>query len=435
MKRKVIEFGKVYISANENTNKLNAFCIDNKKSKEEFLVSNADLNRLLSSVRIIDAYQSKIRDSKGNLCDNNLAIKISKVKKEDGEFVTYITKIIFINYSDYSNYPFFENIKSKIYPLIKKHREKRNKEMLKTGLKRLVIMGSAVGILFTGTKLYKNGIFSEKEEDSSPIFIEDSSPIIIEDSSIVELENSGVDSEVVIDDNSQSIEISQPIIQDNSKELEYFNKFYEYASYYNLNEELKNTLYNNFKSRIINCDNMDLAIMESLYNYYENKIYNVVPISIVPNIQDNDIQCCTIIKYAKMKGITDPEILYTMLAVHNFETYAWETQEYGKSELCVQSNNFGGNVYGDTFQIYPTFEVGAYDFVCDFLRIYNNYYTGVNTIEYDIGSVYCTENMEGNYTPWYQEITDMKNKLKQDNKLEYYYKMMNEMNKEKVKGF
>lgn len=425
MKTKNVEYGKIYIYKHNNSNKFVVCCITKDGQREDLLLSHKELDKFFSNSLIYDAYSIKIKNEDGTISPNNLGVKLYKQRRENNQIVKYLTKVIFVNYSMYNDYPFFENIKTKVYPLLNKHNSRKSKKIILTGFGKLFVMGCAAGILVTGTKLYKSGIFNDKNVEKK----DDSSIIIEDDSSIDELII--IDNEIVLD--STPIQEEDNTLPIDNKEQEYIEKFNMYASYYNFDSNLTSELAAKYKLLIINNDNMDLAIMENLYDYYINNLYgNVI---VTPNTQDNDIQSCTIIKYAKMMGVRDPEILYTMLAVHNFETYAWQTQEYGKSDLCVQNNNFGGNIYGDEFQTYPTFEVGAYDFVDDFMRIYNQNYTGVNTIEYDIGSVYCTENMEGNDTPWYVEITNMKNKLKSENKLEYYYDMMNEMDNEKVKSF
>lgn len=331
-------------------------------------------------------------------------IKVSKTVKTKNGIVKKNGSVVFKNFEDLKNDELFEDLKPRIYPLLKKRAMAATRKLLVSGAKKILIGASAIGIIFGCTKLYQTGIFTDNTDSKTD-------------------NSSNIDSITMSYSDDSSTADNSLVRNDSYKEIK--DKFYYYGAYYNLNQFLIDDLYTQHKEKFVESTNLDYDIMTFIYDYYTENLYGQLVVT--PNTINNDEQCLTILKYAQLKGVTDEEVLYTMLAVHDLET-GW-----GKSELCVKDNNFGGNTFGDDFQTYPSYEVGAYDYVNDFVRIYKDTYTGINSIEYDMNPVYCTENVENVDTPWYAIVGDIKERLKKVNALEHYLDQLNEKVKVKTR--
>ena len=386
-------------------------------------LSESDLIDALDGFRFKDAFYTKDTD--------NLNVKMYYVAENKNE-TTNIT-LCFKDYSKFKGTYIYDCLNEYIYNTLKKHAKKASKKLALKGIKSMFICASCGLVIYGGVKLYTTGIFTEdtEQKDSSSIVIEDSS---MDDSSIEELVESSMidDTNVEKTGNKEVVYADESSVSEkkdiNNEEIDDLSqKFYLYASYFNFDEVTTKNLYLNNIEKINNSSNKYLEIINVLYDYYTENLYDSVYDSayIIPNTATDDEMNAAIINYAHINGVYDEEILYTMLAVHELET------GYGTSPLCLEDNNLGGNTYGDGFQTYPTYQVGAMDFVSDFIRIYEDTYNEYNTIEYNMNPVYCTENMPGVTTPWYQEIAGIKETLRANNELDKINSMLDE---EKVKS-
>lgn len=399
---RIKDIGKIVVTKDNEGNYYYEHIYNNKRIPLE--LSYNDFVESLETMNFDDAFY--FSNSK------NFCVKVSKINNTKYGETKNCGSIVFRDFDNIKNDELIKDLKPKIYPLLKKRAMAATKKLVLSGVKRIMVAAGAVGIIVVCTKVYKSGLFTDSSDSKNNSSMSSSSMMMDEtgknntvslsygDSSLIEPEKSGT-----------------PVVRDDTyKDIK--EKFNYYCKYYNFSESLINQLYEEHKQEFLNSKDLDSDIMSFIYEYYTEYLYDQLPVT--QNTVDNEEQSLTILKYAKMKGVSDEEVLYTMLAVHDFET-GW-----GKSILCKNDNNFGGNTFGDGFQTYPSYEVGAYDFVNDFMRIYKQTYTGYNSIEYDMNPVYCPENIDGNDTPWYVCIGEIKDELKNDNVLEEYLSKLNE---------
>ena len=114
-----------------------------------------------------------------------------------------------------------------------------------------------------------------------------------------------------------------------------------------------------------------------------------------------------------------------MLAVHQLET------GHGTSEVCYYKNNLGGNKVVNPYtgeleehQTYPNVEVGAIDFVNDFVRIMKDTYDPNLPIEEYMNPVYCETDS------WYITVKELKDNILTNNRLEEIEDVLAKMTKE-----
>ena len=144
--------------------------------------------------------------------------------------------------------------------------------------------------------------------------------------------------------------------------------------------------------------------------------------------------------YVDILNSNNEEVLYAMLSIHELET------GHGTSKLCLEKNNMGGITFvnPDTgeieFQHYPNAIAGALGFVINFDRIYKatipdeyqdynfDWSTCNNTIEYYMKPMYCAEPMNNGDPEWDEVVCNMKNTLKQNDRLKDINKLLNDLN-------
>lgn len=215
-----------------------------------------------------------------------------------------------------------------------------------------------------------------------------------------------------------------------SAEEELANECFDhYCEIFEIYGDEKEKLYYQNINKLIKENNIEQAVIELLYNYYSNNLYMQRPIYY--NGYSEEEQEATILKYAKIKGVKDEEVLATMLAVHQLET------GHGTSEVCYYKNNLGGNKVVNPYtgeleehQTYPNVEVGAIDFVNDFVRIMNDTYDPNLPIEEYMNPVYCETDS------WYKIVRELKDNILNSNHLEEIEDVLVEMTKgEKGKSY
>lgn len=212
----------------------------------------------------------------------------------------------------------------------------------------------------------------------------------------------------------------------------------EYCAIYGFDEYTINQIYKENIDTILNAENVEETIMRCVYDFYTENLYRKIPTQY--NINTEDEMETFIVNYAYVLGIDDEEILYTMLAIHELET------GHGQSEICLTKNNLGGNIFSppdsdeSEFQFYPNAEVGAMDFAMDFYRIYKKTVPEnlqrsnidwssmpiTSSIEYYMNPVYCTEKMNEDDPEWYEIVANIKEILKENNRLDELKERVNE---------
>lgn len=198
------------------------------------------------------------------------------------------------------------------------------------------------------------------------------------------------------------------------KIMQYFDK---YCKIFDINDEIKNKLYQENVENFKIGDTIESEIIDIIYSYYETNLYEKVPIQYNNYTNEEQEEC--IIKYALIDDIADTETICTMLAIHRLET------DFGNSEYCRNYNNLGG-VYGtnpnnNQYEIkkYPNLDAAAIDFVNVFTRIEEKCkdlptYSPNNTLEYNMNSLYCTEKIDPNGPEWYEVIASLKEDIKSE---------------------
>lgn len=217
-----------------------------------------------------------------------------------------------------------------------------------------------------------------------------------------------------------------------------YNMLKEYCDYYNFDEDSISKIYSDHYIDILNSKDKEETIMRLVYEYFTDNLY--LNLYVEPNNLTEDEMEMYIVKFANVLGINNEEVLYTMLSIHELET------GHGTSKLCLEKNNMGGITFvnPDTgeieFQHYPNAVAGALGFVINFDRIYKatipdeyhdynfNWSTCGNTIEYYMKPMYCAEPMNSGDPEWDEVVCNMKNTLKQNDRLKDINKLLNDLN-------
>ena len=310
--------------------------------------------------------------------------------------------IVIKNYNNIKDRPYISNIKQKI-----------NINLIKFALNKVIkkrsgklVLATISSIVLLGTVHVIKNNDSDKIMEAPQIQIDELEPIISS-------------SEVTIDTTTTTTTTTDPY------EYEFANECFDnYCEIFEIYDEEKEKLYNQNINKLIKEDNIEQAIIDLLYNYYSDNLYMQRPIYY--NGYSEEEQEATILKYAKIKGVKDKEVLATMLAVHQLET------GHGTSEVCYYKNNLGGNKVVNPYtgeleehQTYPNVEVGAIDFVNDFVRIMDDTYDPNLPIEEYMNHVYCETDS------WYITVKELKDNILTNNRLEEIEEVLAKMAKEK----
>jgi hypothetical protein len=394
------------------------------KSDNEWLVDDIDImfpkNKPLTMNMIVDYIKySRIVDV-GYRNGTDLCITIKNVYGNSREVTD---RIIIRDYPKVKNDPVLQPIERKIRLKLYAKAKKRLKQLLPK-----VLVGTAVvGVIIGGVKLYTS-------DGTGYDIPTDESSVVSEFEEETEIESS-MDSSSYIDRMRYDTKVVKPpmdILRD-------------YCSIYGFDDACIDQVYKLYRDDILNSDNPEETIMRCVYDFYTENLYKKIPTQY--NINTEDEMESFIISYANVLGIDDDEILYTMLAVHELET------GHGESALCLERNNLGGNIITIQstkeveFQYYPNAEVGAMDFVMDFYRIYKktvplelqdssidwSKLPVTESIEYYMNPMYCTEKMNPDDPEWYEIVANVKERLKENNRLEQVKPMAEEYHSSKGK--
>lgn len=336
-------------------------------------------------------------------------------------------KILFkdyLNNKDYFNYlNFNDDIESKIDNSTNKNNKSRN----------LIVYPVALTLLASGIKVMAYNQLFKYIDDSSDNKDNINNSIIV-NNLIKKYNDETVDfPNLLTNDNPNMITNEQ-----NDKDVNLiYNMLKKYCDYYNFDEELISKIYSDNYIDISNSNNKEETIMRLVYEYYTDNLY--LDLYIEPNNLTEDEMEMYIVKFAKVLGINNEEILYTMLSIHELET------GHGTSKLCLEKNNMGGIMFvnPDTgefeFQHYPNAVAGALGFVINFDRIYKatipveyqDYNFDWNkiddSIEYYMKPMYCNEPMNEGDPEWDELVCDLKATLKQNNRLIDIYQTINDL--------
>ncbi len=208
---------------------------------------------------------------------------------------------------------------------------------------------------------------------------------------------------------------------DKEKEIsEVLGLFNEYCNAFCIDDIQRSIIYSNILDTLENSDNKEKVIIESVYNFFLENLYNKV--SIQKNESTEEDMELFIVRSCKALQIDDPDIIYTMLAVHKLETLN------GTSNECIFKNNLG-NIKTSSMEIkeYPNAQVGAIDFIYDFMKKYEQTYDTNNSIEYNLSKIYSNDN---NLNDKYMSaITSIKIMLKDDLELEHIEELLQKQEK------
>lgn len=317
--------------------------------------------------------------------------------------------IVIKNYNNIKDRPYISNIKQKInINLIKfalnKVIKKRSGKLVLATISSIVLLGTV--------HVIKNNDF-DKIMEAPQIQIDELEPIISS-------------SEVTIDTTTTTEPTTTTTTTTtDSYKYDFANECFDnYCEIFEIYDEEKEKIYHQNINKIIKEDNIEQSIIDILYDYYSENLY--MQRQIYYNGYSEEEQEATILKYAKIKGVKDKEVLATMLAVHQLET------GHGTSEACYYKNNLGGNKVVNPYtgeleehQTYPNVEVGAIDFVNDFVRIMDDTYDPNLPIEEYMNPVYCETDS------WYKIVGELKDNILNSNRLEEIEEVLAKMAKEK----
>lgn len=205
-----------------------------------------------------------------------------------------------------------------------------------------------------------------------------------------------------------------------------------YGDIFSIPMNIQQELYNNNETYLLATSKVEDEVIKVIFEYYFNNMYEQAPLTY--NSADDYEQQLTILKYATIKGITDKDVLTTMLAVHQLET------GHGNSDYCRDYNNLGGvfvtNPNTGVYEIkkYPNLEVGAIDYVNVFLRIMNRAltseaYDSTRPIEYNMNPIYCTEKMNPDDPEWHEIVSELKGEITANGLLD---ELLNKLNTNQV---
>lgn len=313
-------------------------------------------------------------------------------------------KIRIKDYDNIKNRAFISQIKNKVNRSIIKGAVKRiNKTVFGKGVTIILVSTMAIGAAKGGYTVIKGMNTDVKQVEASEPLIENDLLINTDDFEIVEPEQRG---ESTTDQALSEID-------------ELFNK---YADIFLVDQETKQYLYTLNLNLLLGSQHLELDIMNIMYDYYEDNIYQ--PNILEPNNYSEEEQELAILKYAKIVGIEDENILTTMLAVHELET------GHGQSEWCRSYYNLGGVMDTNpndpsevSIKHYPNLDVAAFDYVKVFVRIMDrckkeDWYNENYSLEYNMNPIYCTEKMNSDDPEWYEIVSEIKEEIKDSGKLQ-----------------
>lgn len=319
--------------------------------------------------------------------------------------------VVIKNYNNIKDRPYISNIKQKInINLIKfalnKVIKKRSGKLVLATISSIVLLG-AVHVI-------KNND-SDKIMEAPQIQIDELEPIISSSEVTINTTTTPVPTATTTTTTTTTTD---------SYKYDFANECFDnYCEIFEIYDEEKEKIYHQNINKIIKEDNIEQSIIDILYDYYSENLYMQRPIYY--NGYSEEEQEATILKYAKIKGIKDKEVLATMLAVHQLET------GHGTSEVCYYKNNLGGNKVVNPYtgeleehQTYPNVEVGAIDFVNDFVRIMDDTYDPNLPIEEYMNPVYCETDS------WYITVKELKDNILTNNRLEEIEDVLTKMTKE-----
>lgn len=268
---------------------------------------------------------------------------------------------------------------------------KKKTKLIKNGL----IVAGSIAIFATAASLIKN---SGKEENSSS-----SVSSISDNTNVVSQEKE-----------------EKHIITDEDLIQMYFKK---YGSIFGVNDTTN--LYNQNKNYLLASSNKEKEVIIILRDYFFENLYLKQPITL--NTYTDYEQQKIILKYANIFGVNDVDTLCTMLAVHRLES------GNGEEYICVNQNNLGGIFFNnpDTGEFetkaYPNIDVGAIDFVVEFLNIKQACqelpeYDSNRPLELNMNLKYCTLENDP-YTPdwrWSERVAPIKEEVLDSGILDNY---------------
>lgn len=336
---------------------------------------------------------------------DDLIIKFEDAYLED---VTVYIK----GYQQFKNDLHFNQIKGKINKGLTAHALRNVGSRLKANGVKIIAITAVGVIVLTGTTYVIKRKFGKVENlPTRPSESQSSN-----DSQDTSEKDESQNDTPTKDENQQQL-----ISDDHMKRKEIESLFAYYGEIFEFDEYLTLKLCAQNVDIVMQSENIEQAVIDILYDYYETNLYQVSPIQI--NNHTEDEQQLAILKYAKVRGIDNKDILLTMLAVHQLET------GHGTSVPCKKYNNLGG-IFGTNpntnifeLKMYPNLQVAAIDFNNVFVRIMNRcrneeWYDPSAPLEKNMNPIYCTEKMDEDDPEWYQVVGDLKNRIQEDGLLQ-----------------
>lgn len=347
-------------------------------------VTSKQMNTLFSELKeekFTNVYYSKNLDLIINIADGRIRIK---------------------DYDNIKNRAFISQIKNKVNRSIIKGAVKRfNKTAVGKGVTIILVSTLSIGMVKGGYDVIKGFNPSVRQ---------------------VEAHETAMENDLLIDSGDFEI-IDEPELEQspNSALSEIDSLFNKYADLFLVDNETKQYLYTLNLNLLLGSQHLELDIMNIMYDYYEENIYQ--PNILEPNNYTEEEQELAILRYARLLGIEDEDILTTMLAVHELET------GHGESEWCRQYYNLGGVMDVNpndpsevTIKHYPNLEVAAFDYVKVFIRIMErskreDWYDASRSLEWNMNPIYCTEKMNEDDPEWHEIVSDIKSTIRSRGKL------------------
>ena len=220
----------------------------------------------------------------------------------------------------------------------------------------------------------------------------------------------------------------EEVVETNPALSEIDQLFNKYADIFLVDNDAKQYLYTLNLNILLGSQHLELDVMNIMYDYYEENIYQ--PNILEPNNYSEEEQELAILRYARLLGIEDEDVLTTMLAVHELET------GHGESEWCRQYYNLGGVMDvnpNDPSEVsikhYPNLDVAAFDYVKVFVRIMERcqreeWYDANQSLEYNMNPIYCTEKMNEDDPEWHEIVSSLKNTIRSNGKLQELLAML-----------
>lgn len=400
------------LKAFENINPINEWLVTDMENAIPFEKRHEEptINMIIDDIRfstLIDVFY----------CGEDLKIKRKKVIYSYGVPTEIFETVIIKDYAKIKNDPAIIPLNKKINAMLNSKIKKKLKELIP----KILLVGAGIGVLSGAVALYTTDTITDVK--NFPVGRITTGSEYVDETDITEKTEVSVDTP--IDDNISNTEevVTEEVVKPPMVILK------EYCDIFGLDEYVSNQIYKENIDTILQSDNIEETIMRCVYDFYTENLYRELPTQY--NSYTEDQMETFILYYASVLGIDDEEMLYTMLAIHELET------AHGTSEYCLNRNNLGGNIFTPSyseeseFQYYPNAEVGAMDFSMDFYRIYkrtvpielqNKYVDWSNkpitsSIEYYMNPVYCTEKMNEDDPEWYEVVANVKQRLKNCNRL------------------